>query len=272
MRMRNSKMSPLSVVHRPREEYEMTHESERFGEFVSRRCIPWWPTAFVLSCGVVIGLVSVAPVRAGDAREQQQLVDRAKLTFDMFQADPYMAHWFRDESKNMKAIFIVPQLLHGALLVGASGGSGVLLARDFVKGGWSPPAFYTMGTGSIGLQIGADASELVLIVKTFAALERFSGGGTFKLGLDSGIAVGPFGEGGTDSLDMVSFARSKGAFLGLALEGFAIRASSDANEAYYGTAVRPEQILANGPITNPGADALRAAVERANRYRERDTQ
>ena len=55
------------------------------------------------------------------------------------------------------------------------------------------------------------------------------GGGTFKLGVDSGLSIGPLGEGGTAGLDIVSFARSKGVFLGLSLSGFAISASSDAN-------------------------------------------
>src|SRR5262245_6583510 len=247
----------------------MTNERDRSHGFVSSRGRAWWWVASSLICVVVIGLLCVAPAQSGDAREQQQLVDRAKLTFDAFQADPKLASWFRTEAKDVKAIFIVPHLLRGAFVVGASGGSGVLLARDLVKGGWSPPAFYTMSAGSFGLQAGADASEVLLVVKTHAGLERFYGGGTFKLGADSGLSVGPLGEGGTYGLDMVSFARSKGAFLGLSLSGFAISASSDANEAYYGVAVKPEQILANGPITNSGADALRAAVSRANRHRER---
>jgi len=197
--------------------------------------------------------------------EQQQLVERAKLTFERFQADGRIASWYRSEAKDVKAVFIVPQLLRGAAVVGLSGGSGVLLARDFVKGGWSPPAFYTMSAASVGLQIGADASEVLLVVKTFSGLERFHGKGAVKLGVDSGISVGSIGEGGTAGLDVVSFAWSKGAFLGMSVEGFSISASPGANEKYYGTAVEPEQILANGPITNPGADELRAAVSRATR-------
>ena len=246
----------------------MTNERECFRGFVSSRYGTWWWAASPLICVVAAGLLWLAPAQAGDAKEQQQLVDRAKLTFEMFQTDPKLASWFRTEAEDVKAIFIVPHLLRGAFVVGASGGSGVLLARDFVKGGWSPPAFYTMSAGSFGLQAGADASEVLLVVRTFAGLERFYGGGTFKLGVDSGLSIGPLGEGGTAGLDIVSFARSKGVFLGLSLSGFAISASSDANEAYYGAAVKPEQILANGPITNSGADALRNAVNSANRYRD----
>lgn len=225
--------------------------------------------AVALAGGIGLGLFWLNPAGAGDIRVQQQLVDRAKLTFDRFQTDPKLASWYRTESKDIKAIFIVPQLLRGAVGVGLSGGSGVLLARDVVKDQWSPPAFYTMSAGSVGLQVGADASEVILLVRTFAGLERFHGRGAFKLGVDSGLSVGPIGEGGTAGLDIVSFAWSKGAFLGLSLQGFSISASSDANETYYGVAVKPEQILANGPVTNPGADELRAAVYRANRYWKR---
>ncbi len=248
----------------------MTNKKPGPSSQASSRSFKWRRVALAVCGAIVLGLVCLSPARAGDVREQQQLVDRAKLTFDRFQSDAKLASWFRTEAKNMKAIFIVPQLLRGALGVGVSGGSGVLLARDFVKGGWSPPAFYTMSAGSVGFQLGADASEVLLVVNTFAGLERFYGGGAFKLGLESGVSVGSIGEGGTAGLDVVSFASSKGAFLGMSLSGFAISASSDANATYYGTAVKPEQILANGPITNSGADELRAAVSRANRFRERN--
>lgn len=246
----------------------MTNQNGRPRGPVLSRWFLWRTAALAVAGGIGIALVCLAPVLAGDAREPQQLVDRATLTFEQFQTDPNLASWYRTEAKDIKAIFIVPQLLRAGFVAGASGGSGVLLARDFVKGGWSPPAFYTMSAGSFGLQIGADSSEVVLLVRTHAGLERFYGKGGFKLGLDSGLSVGPIGEGGTAGLDIVSFARSKGAFLGMSLAGFAISASSEANETYYGRPVKPEEILANGPITNPGADELRAAVVRANRSRE----
>ena len=243
----------------------MTHERRRLGDPASSRSFKWRRVALAV-CGCIgLGLVCLSPARAGDATEQQQLVDLAKLTFERFQDDPRNVSKYRAAAKDVKAIFIVPQLLRGAFVVGGSGGRGVLLARDFVKGGWSPPAFYTMGAASFGLQIGADASEVVLVVQTFSGLDRFHGAGTVKLGVTSGLSVGTFGEGGTAGLDVVSIAWSKGAFLGLSLEGFTISASPGANEAYYGRAVEPEQILANGPITNPGADELRAAVDRATR-------
>jgi len=243
----------------------MTNKNGRSRSSASSRSFEWKRVALAVCGGIGFGLVCLAPARADDVGEQQRLVDQAKLTFERFQDDPRIVSKYRAAAKDIKAIFIVPQLLRGAAVVGLSGGSGVLLARDFVKGGWSPPAFYTMSAASVGLQIGADASEVVLVVQTFSGLERFHGAGTVKLGVDSGLSVGTFGEGGTAGLDVVSIAWSKGAFLGMSLEGFKISASPGANKTYYGRAVEPEQVLANGPITNPGADELRAAVSRATR-------
>lgn len=221
------------------------------------------------STHLVTGLVSIAlllliPLTAiaGSSSEQQRLVDEATVTFERFLETPGIASWYRTEAKDVKGVFIVPQLLRGAFLVGAAGGSGVLLARDFVKGGWSPPAFYRMSAGSFGLQAGADSSQVVLIIQTFSGLERFYGSGTAKLGLDAGITLGPLGEGGTTGFDIVSFSWSKGLFGGMSVEGLAITTAGSDNEAYYGAPVKPEEILSNSSLTNPGADALRATVER----------
>jgi lipid-binding SYLF domain-containing protein len=200
------------------------------------------------------------PAFAEDENKQQQLVDQAQLTFDRFLAEPGLASSYRTKPDDVKAFLIVPRLLRGAVVIGASGGSGVLLARDFVKGGWSPPAFYTMSSASIGAQIGADSSEVILIVQTFTALERFSGKGTTRIGLDAGLTIGSYGEGGVTAYDLVSFAWSKGGFLGLTFAGLAITASPKDNESYYGRPVKPEEILSNKAVTNPGADSLRAKL------------
>jgi lipid-binding SYLF domain-containing protein len=211
-----------------------------------------------------VALLFLIPVTAiaGSSSEQQRLVDEATVTFERFLETPGIASWYRTEAKNVKAVFIVPQLLRGAFVVGAAGGKGVLLARDFVKGGWSPPAFYTMSAGSFGLQAGADSSQVVLIIQSFSALERFYGSGTAKLGLDAGITFGTIGEGGTTGFDIVSFSWSKGLFGGMSVEGLAITTAGSDNEAYYGVPVKAEEILSNGSVTNPGADRLRATVNR----------
>lgn len=186
------------------------------------------------------------------------------MTWQKFLADSATRLWYVKESRNVKAVFIVPDYFRGAFLVGTGGGSGVLLARDFVKGGWSAPAFYTMGAASIGPQAGADSSEVVLMVLTHAGLERFHGAGTFRLGLDAGVTVGSLSDGGVTGLDLISFTWSKGVFAGMSLAGIGITAAPGDNRAYYGRAVTPEEIL-QGAVANPEADELRGALDQPYR-------
>jgi lipid-binding SYLF domain-containing protein len=164
--------------------------------------------------------------------------------------------------QNIKAVFIVPKFVRGAFLVGAAGGKGVLLAQDFVHGGWSLPAFYGMSVASVGPQAGIDASEVVMIIQTHAGLERFYGAGTVRLGVDAGLTLGPWGEGGATGLDIVTFIWSKGLFGGMSLDGFAVAAYDGSNEAYYGKPVKAERILTTNAVANRGADRLRAVIGR----------
>lgn len=90
---------------------------------------------------------------ADDALEAAQLIEKARLTFESFMTVEEM-QGFRDLMKSARGVFIMPQVLKGAFILGASGGSGVFLAYDSQTGRWSDPAFYTMGEVSLGLQIG----------------------------------------------------------------------------------------------------------------------
>lgn len=203
-------------------------------------------------------------VQSEEFSEQQELVDKAKFTIERFAVDPQM-EWFRQNSKEAKALFIVPQLLRGAFIFGGAGGSGVLVARDERTGKWTQPAFYTMGSASFGLQIGGEAQELVLVVMSTRGLESFYTS-SFKLGGDVSIAAGPVGGGaGARGItqDIVSFARSKGAYGGASVEGAWVAISSSANESYYGEPARPVDILVTRNVSNPKSLELRAAVEKA---------
>ena len=140
-------------------------------------------------------LVMAPQSYAADSVEQQQLVDKARLTLEAFAADPGLKEPIREWKHDMKALFIVPQFYRGAFVFGGAGGSGVLLVRDEKTGAWSEPAFYTMGSASFGLQIGGDVSEMVFVVRTQKGLEGFYRT-DFKLGADVSMAVGPVGAAG----------------------------------------------------------------------------
>ena len=236
---------------------------------------------FVLSdrvwgnCVVVVALlmtllllVPTVQSNAGST-DEEQLVEKAQHVIDSFMADPNLS-WFHDNVKDSKAILIVPQLLKGAFLVGASGGSGVLVVRDKETSTWSGPAFYVLGSVSFGFQFGGQASEVVIIARTEGAVEKLFSS-SFKLGGDASIAAGPYGagiEGATSanlSADFLSFSRSKGVFAGVSLEGAILKTSDDSNRVYYGKDVRPIDILVKKTVKNSHSAGLIEAVAKATK-------
>lgn len=203
-------------------------------------------------------VVGPAPTFADDAQEAQQLVEKARLTFEGFADDPNMGA-FRGLLKTAKGVYIAPQVLRGAFIFGVSGGSGVLLARD-AAGTWGGPAFYTIGEASFGLQIGGDASEVVLLAMTERGVSKLLST-SVKLGANVSIAAGPVGGGVRGetaglSADIISFARSKGVYAGISVEGAVVATRDGLNRAYYGQAVTPTDILIRRAVSNPQATRL----------------
>lgn len=231
---------------------------------------PFNTTRLLLMAAVLFGAmvaVSATPALAADAVEQQQLVDKAKMTVEAFISDPSVGPATRELMGEAKALFIVPQFLRGAFVFGGAGGSGVLIVRDEKTKQWSEPVFYTIGSASFGLQIGGDVSELVFVVRNQKGLEEFYRT-DFKLGADVSMAVGPVGGGASAkgiSADLVAYARRKGIFAGIAADGSVIAVSDDSNAAYYGKPVRPTDIVVKRSVSNPKAADLRNAAAKLTR-------
>ncbi len=204
-------------------------------------------------------LFLLALQRPAVAGEAESLVTKSEAVFKSFMADPNM-DWFRKNVVNAKGILIIPQMLRGGFFVGGSGGSGVLFAQDFTTGDWSYPAFYTMGSVSFGLQIGADASEIILMIMTDKGMDGLLSP-EFKLGGDVAVAAGPIGMSAkAQTADVLAFGRSKGAFGGIAIEGAVVSPRNDWNSEYYGKPVRSVDILVKRSVSNPQADPLRALL------------
>ncbi|HKY71715.1 MAG TPA: lipid-binding SYLF domain-containing protein [Nitrospira sp.] len=225
------------------------------------------PIASSCMIGVVMGMASLfyaSPAQTTEAAAQQQLVDKAQLTLEAFANEPQLKDSLKELSKEARALFIIPQFLRGAFIFGGAGGSGVLIARDEKSGKWGDPVFYNIGSASFGAQIGADVSEMVLVVRTRKGLEEFFTN-DFKLGANAGMATGPVGAGMSAqgiAADIISYARQKGAFAGMAVDGAFVSVSNDSNKAYYGKAVRPTDIIVKKDIGNPKSLQLRAAADR----------
>jgi lipid-binding SYLF domain-containing protein len=224
--------------------------------------------SFILALALLLGpMVGPAITMASsEESELKELVERSNTTLEHFMTDSNMA-WFRDHIKEAKGVFIVPRMWKGAFFFGGEGGTGVFLVKSDTGGEWSNPAFYTMGTASFGFQFGLQASEIVLLAMTQRGVESMLSN-TFKLGADVSVAAGPVGagvEGATAvlSADLVTFARTKGLFGGISLEGAVIAVRDESNEHYYGKEVRPTDILVKRSVENPQAADLRAALARA---------
>ena len=215
---------------------------------------------------VIIGTLIVGfsmPAKAAEAVEQQGLVDQARITFQSFMADSNMAY-LKDHLREAKGLLIVPSMLKAGFWIGGSGGSGVLIVKDAKTGQWSQPAFYTLGSVSFGLQFGGEAAEVIMMVRTQKAVDKLLTS-SFKLGGDTSIAAGPVGAGAKSNVvaDIFSFSRSKGAFAGIALDGAVVSTKDKWNNAYYGKAVTPVDILVKRSASNPNSAKLIKAVTQA---------
>jgi lipid-binding SYLF domain-containing protein len=212
-----------------------------------------------------LALVLAAPLaRADDAADARSLVERSRLTIESLAADKNFGA-MREALKQARGVLIFPQIIKGAFFVGGSGGTGVLLARG-AKGEWKGPAFYTIGSASIGIAIGGEAAETVIVVKSQKALDGLYAN-RFKLGADGSVAAGPVGQGGAVAFttDMLSFSRSKGAFAGVSLDGALLDVRDTLNNAYYKAKVSPLDILVRDKVSSADAAGLRAAVAAAAR-------
>lgn len=216
---------------------------------------------------VLLLALTLFPRPAAADLAARQLVEKAQLTFETFMVAREMEA-FRNLLPGARGIYIAPQVLRGAFIFGASGGSGVLLAREEMENKWIGPAFYTIGEVSFGFQIGGDASEIILLIMTPRGVTAMLGTG-LKLGADLSVAVGPVGMGAQASTanlsaDIVAFSRSKGLYGGISVEGAVVAVRESLNSAYYNKPTTPADIFVMKNLHNPHAENLLNALARGS--------
>lgn len=198
--------------------------------------------------------------------EQQALVNKADKTLSNFLRDPDMT-WLQQHLKEAKGVIIAPEVVKAGFIFGGSGGRAVTLARDPKTGRWVGPAFYTLATASVGFQAGISVSEVVTLVMTDKAMNAMLSPSA-KLGADASIAAGPVGAGASSALlaDFISFARAKGVYGGVNLDGSVVTVSNDWNAAYYHKqGILPPDILVRMSAHSKGAAKLLADVAHAGK-------
>jgi lipid-binding SYLF domain-containing protein len=190
------------------------------------------------------------------AQGQQELVDRATLAAqDVFEADD--GGQARDMLPKARAVMICPRVFRASFLFGGEGGGCVLVARG-AQGSWSSPAFYSMGGGSFGFQAGIQDAEVVMMILTDNGLRAVMDN-QFRLGANVGAGV----EGATTTAlnaDIVAFAKTRGLFAGVSLQGSVMSSDSEGDQVYYGEPVGAVDIVRAMRVNNPNADPLRAAL------------
>lgn len=214
---------------------------------------------------VALGLNACAggPPATGEA---QALVDRSTLAVQELLGGDHDVLNARSLLRNARAVMVCPRLFRAAFIGGGEGGNCVLVGRDGA-GSWSSPAFFGMGSGNIGFQVGIQDAQTMLIIRSDNALSAVLNG-QFKFGADASIAVAHLGgsvEGATTTnlgADIVAISRTRGLFAGLALEGTMLNALPEWNEAYYGREFSARQIVVSMAAHNPGADPLRGVLAR----------
>jgi SH3 domain-containing YSC84-like protein 1 len=204
--------------------------------------------------------------------DQRALLDNAVATVHHMRSDQTFGP-SRDLLRRARAVMIVPGLVKGGFFFGGEGGNGVLMERHGDE--WSQPAFYTLASGSFGLQIGLEKARLVMFVmsdRALRALERSK----FKFGGGAGltvVTVGASAQGATApnlSGDIIIWSSAVGAYGGLTLEGSVVEPKRRWNEDFYGRPVDVRDILA-GRVSNPATGELREALAGGERrYSRRD--
>jgi SH3 domain-containing YSC84-like protein 1 len=162
--------------------------------------------------------------------------------------------------RSAKCVAVVPSLLKGGFVLGAAYGRGVATCRTpDAPSKWSAPAFFRVEGGSFGLQIGAQAVDLVMLIMNDNGMRTLLSS-KFKIGADASAAAGPVGrhaEGMTDwkmRAEVLTYSRARGVFAGITLNGAAIYADDDSTRSIYGRRV-PTRTILMGRIETP-ADSV----------------
>jgi SH3 domain-containing YSC84-like protein 1 len=206
---------------------------------------------------VWIALLVTGCASTGTPQEAKSSADDAEATLASFLKDPEM-QWIHQNIKDAKAVLVSPRILKAGFIFGASGGSGVVLARNSAAPhGWNGPAFYHIAAASVGFQAGGEASEIVALIMTEKALNSLLSA-SFNIGADVSVAAGPVGAGAGAPItaDMVVFSKAKGLYGGLNLNGSVVSIDEQGNQSFYGKPATPVDILVKRSVTSPKSASL----------------
>ncbi len=207
---------------------------------------------------VVLFAAAMAVVAAGSVFAQRAEAARVQDAVDVFQALIAVPEHQVPEAlmRDTRAVAIIPRVQRVGFVIGGEHGRGVLLVRDD-KGAWSRPVFVTLKGASVGWQVGIQSADIVLFFRTAASIQRVLDG-SFTLGVDASLAAGSLGRSASAVTDadltaeIYSYARTRGIFAGIALQGASLDVDGDALDSYYGrTGLTAKAVMEGAALATP---------------------
>jgi lipid-binding SYLF domain-containing protein len=214
-----------------------------------------------------LGLVATAPL-FGSNKEQKRLENSGVVMQEIMNTPENIP---QEVIEKAECVIVFPSVLKAAFVVGASYGRGAMVCRsgeDF-RGPWGAPAMYALEGGSIGFQIGGQATDLVLLVMNRRGVSSILES-KVKLGADASVAAGPVGRDAAANTDaymraeILSYSRSRGLFAGISLEGSTLRPDNDATADVYGRKLTAREIVLGGNVRVPKSGRHLIAVLQKN--------
>jgi lipid-binding SYLF domain-containing protein len=221
---------------------------------------------------IVLTLVCVLPV-AAETKKEEKVEDRIEQSATVLKEILGMPDGIpKDLLNKAYCVVIYPSVKKAAFVVGGSYGRGLITCRrgrDF-SGSWSAPSMFALEAGSFGFQIGAEATDFVLLIMNESGANSVMSS-KVKLGGDASVAAGPVGRDTSAETDIVmkaeilSYSRAQGLFAGVSLEGSTLRSDDGANKALYGKELSAREIVRQGKVPPPAsAQRLLAVLRRAS--------
>ena len=205
---------------------------------------------------LTLSLSSIALPETKDIKDQIEQSEKASKAFNEIMAAPDKGIP-RNLIDSSKCIAVFPSVLKAGFIAGGRGGRGVASCRTAT--GWSAPAFFNLGGGSFGLQIGAESTDFVMLIMNDKGMNSLLSD-HFTVGGDISVAAGPVGREGSAETDaklkaeILSYSRSKGLFAGLELKGVVIKPDKDDIKEVYGENVTARDILnGNKAVSAPSS-------------------
>ena len=214
-----------------------------------------WKTAF-MGLLVMTPFCFAAP-KADDVKEADRLQNAGTVIQEILDIPDDIPQDLLDKSR---CVVVMPSVLKAAFIAGGSYGRGAMVCRtgkDFT-GPWGAPAMYALEGGSVGFQIGGEATDFVILVMNNRGVDSLLHS-KVKLGADASIAAGPKGRTASAETDaymrseMLSYSRSRGVFAGVSLEGTTLRPDEDANHKVYGNDATAAKIITESKMDAPAA-------------------